>query len=242
MQERLAERRRTQRRRTASRGARVAAVAAGIVALVWAVGASPLFALDAQRIELSGVSDEIDPAQVDDVLASHVGASLLTLNVPHVADQLRDVPGVRDATVERVWPRGLRVTLVARQPVAAIASGTQFLLVDADAVDVGTVDALPDGLPLLDVPVGDARVLDAALAVIRSLSPQVLARVEGLGAQTADSVHFALRDGPRVEWGSAEDSALKAQVLAVLLDSGQADGVTVVDVSAPTLPITRIEG
>lgn len=70
----------------------------------------------------------------------------------------------------------------------------------------------------------------------------VLERMEGLGAQTADSVTFSLREGPRVEWGSADDSALKAQVLTVLLDSGQAPAGTVVDVSAPTLPITRSEG
>ena len=242
MQERLAERKRTERRRAMSRGGKVMAIAGAIVVLVWIIAASPLFALDGAKIELSGVSGEISAGDVQAVLDSHVGDSLLTMNVPHIANQLRDITGVRDATVERVWPQGLRVTLVARDPVAAIPAGEQFVLLDADAVKVGTVDAVPVGLPIVDVPLGDARVLDAALAVIRSLPAAVLERMEGLGAQTADSVTFSLREGPRVEWGSADDSALKAQVLTVLLDSGQAPAGTVVDVSAPTLPITRSEG
>lgn len=242
MQERLAERKRTERRRLLSRGGKVAAIVAAVVALVWIIAASPLFALDAGKIELSGVSSEIDADEVQAVLDSHLGDSLLTMNVPHIANQLRDITGVRDATVERVWPHGLRVTLVARDPVAAIPSGEQFVLLDADAVEVGIVDAVPPGLALMDVPLGDARILDAALAVIRSLPPSVLERVEGLGAQTEDSVTFSLRDGPRVEWGSADDSALKAQVLTVLIDSGQAPAGAIVDVSAPTLPITRSGG
>lgn len=239
MRERLTERKRTERRRTASRAARVAVMAGLVLLVVWAIAASPLFALDADKVELSGVTGEIDAARVDEVLASHEGDSLLTLNVPHVADQLRDVPGVRDATVERVWPRGLRVTLVARHPVAAIPSGDVYVLLDADAVRVGTADAPPAGLPVVTVPLGDERVLDAALTVLRSLPQDVLDRVQDLGAQTEDSVRFTLRDGPVVQWGSAEDSALKAQVLTVMIDTGRASGVAVVDVSAPTLPITK---
>jgi len=42
-----------------------------------------------------------------------------------------------------------------------------------------------------------------------------------------------------VEWGSAEDNEVKAQVLGVLLESKQARKADVIDVSAPTLPITK---
>ncbi|NTV39693.1 MAG: FtsQ-type POTRA domain-containing protein [Demequinaceae bacterium] len=200
---------------------------------------SPLFSLDGANIELSGLSSEIDPAAVNTVLGSHEGESLALLNVPHVADQLRDIAGVLDAKVERVWPSGLRVTLVARHPVAAVASGTGFALLDADAIQVGLVDQAPPELPLVSVPLGDDRVLAAVLEVIRNLPPDLLGRVSGIGAQTEDTVSFVLRDGPRVEWGSANDSALKAQVLAVMIASPSAATAGVIDVSAPTLPITR---
>jgi len=239
MRERLAERKRTERRRLLARVGRWAALAGGVALLLWAFFMSPLFALDPAKIQLTGVADEIDPAAVDSVLASHDGESLALLNVPHMADQLRDLTGVRDAKVERVWPAGLRVTLVPRHPVAAIPEGTGFALLDAEAVQVGVADQAPAGLPLVTVPLGDERILAAVLEVIRNLPAELLGRVSGVGAQTEDTVAFTLRDGPRVEWGSAEDSALKAQVLEVILASPTAATAGVVDVSAPTLPITR---
>nr|WP_255633156.1 FtsQ-type POTRA domain-containing protein [Demequina sp. TTPB684] len=244
MRERLAERRRTERRRATVKWGKYA-LAAGAVALVlWLFLSSPLFSLDPAKVEVLGVTPEVDGAGIDAVLAKYDGSSLALLNVPHVADQLRDLVGVRDASVERVWPSGLRVTITPRHPVAAIASGELFVLLDADAVKVGEVDAVPAGLPLLDIPVGadNDRILDAVLEVLRNLPQPVLDRVESLGAQTEDTVAFTLRDGPRVEWGSAQDSALKAQVLELMLTSGAASAAGVIDVSAPTLPITRQDG
>jgi len=222
-----------------SRVGRWSALAGGIAVLLWAFFMSPVFALDPAKIQLSGVEDKIDAAAVAAVLASHEGESLALLNVVHVADQLRDLTGVRDATVERVWPSGLRVTLVSRHPVAAIPDGEVFDLLDAEAIPVGEVDEAPADLPLVTVPVGDERILAAVLEVIRNLPADLLGRVSGIGAQTEDTVSFSLTDGPRVEWGSSEDSALKAQVLTVMLASQPAASAAVIDVSAPTLPITK---
>lgn len=239
MRDRLAERKRTERRRVLVRVGRWSALAAIVAGALWAFFMSPLFSLDPAKVELSGLSSEIDATAVTAVLASHEGESLALLNVPHVADQLRDISGVLNARVERVWPAGLRVTLEARHPVAAIASGAGFALLDADAIEVGLVDQAPADLPLVSVPVGDDRVLAAVLEVIRNLPADLLARVSGIGAPTEDTVSFVLKDGPRVEWGSSADSALKAQVLSVMLVSGPAASAGVIDVSAPTLPITR---
>ena len=238
----LAERKRTERKRALVRVGRWSALAAAVVGALWAFFMSPLFSLDPAKVELSGLSAEIDANAVATVLESHDGESLALLNVPHVADQLRDISGVLDAQVERVWPAGLRVTLEARHPVAAIASGAGFVLLDADAIEVGLVDQAPADLPLVSVPVGDDRVLAAVLEVIRNLPADLLGRVSGIGAPTEDTVSFVLKDGPRVEWGSAADSALKAQVLAVMLVSGPSASAGVIDVSAPTLPITRAAG
>lgn len=224
--------------------ARYGLVAGVAVLLVWLVLRSPVFSLDPAKVEVSGVTPEVDSAAVDAVLAQYEGSSLALLNVPHVADQLRDLVGVQDATVERVWPAGLRVSITPRHPVAAIASGDVFVLLDADAVKVGEADTAPADLPLLDIPLGTGndRILDAVLEVVRNLPEDLLDRVEAVGAKTEDSVTFTLKDGPRVEWGSAQDSALKAQVLDVMLTSGKAAKADVIDVSAPTLPITRHDG
>lgn len=241
MNQRLAERKRTERRRSFARFGKWAAVAGAVAIALWAFFMAPFFALDPAKVEMSGITSEIDADAVAAVMASHEGESIALLNVGHVSNQLKDLPGVLDANVERVWPSGLRVTLVPRHPVAAIAQGEGFILLDADAIEVGTADVAPADLPLIDVPVGDERVLAAVLEVIRNLPADLLTRVSGVGAQTEDTVTFVLRDGPRVEWGSAEDSALKAQVLEAMLASPSAASASVIDVSAPTLPITRVD-
>ncbi|MCR6711237.1 MAG: cell division protein FtsQ/DivIB [Demequina sp.] len=94
-------------------------------------------------------------------------------------------------------------------------------------------------MPTLDVPAGDERVLQSALGVINSLPAELSARVTAISAATEDSVSFRLSKGPLVEWGSAEDSKLKGKVLMALLESKAASKADVIDVSAPTLPITK---
>jgi len=51
-------------------------------------------------------------------------------------------------------------------------------------------------------------------------------------------VRLELEGGASVVWGSAEDSALKATVLAALMRAAPPDTVAQYDVSAPTSPVT----
>ncbi|PKQ25721.1 MAG: peptidase S9 [Actinobacteria bacterium HGW-Actinobacteria-4] len=242
--ERLQEKARARSRLRWRTVARRAGYAAVVAFLAWLAVLSPLFALEADSVEVSGFGTVVDEAAVRAVIAQHEGSSLVLLNVEHVRNQLTDVPGVREVVVERVWPAGLIVTLTSREPVAAIPDPAGGLvLVDDEGVEVARSVAVPDNVPLITVPVGPdhVRVLEAVLRVVRELPATLLERVEGIRADTEDSVQFTLRDGPQVEWGSAEQSALKAEVLQVLLESDRAAGADVIDVSAPTLPITRSE-
>lgn len=242
MQERLAEKRSVERRRLWRRwGTRGAIAAAGLLVL-WAVAMSPLLRFDAGEAEISGLGTYVDPAAVDAVVAEHEGESLVLLDVSGLVDGLKEISGVADARVERLWPSTLRISLVTREPVAAVPQADEgFAIVDDEAVTVGIVEEAPEALPVVTVPLGEdgEAVLQAVLGVIDELPVELRAEVEGIEARTADSVSFTLRDGPLVEWGGVEDSATKAQVLAVLLDSSEASSADVIDVSAPTLPITR---
>jgi cell division protein FtsQ len=117
------------------------------------------------------------------------------------------------------------------------------VLLDDQAVRVAVIEAVPSDVPVVTIPLTgeNERILDTVIAVINELPAAVRARVSAVSAATEDSVQFQLRDGPRVEWGSAEQSALKASVLTTILGSAQAQSAAVIDVSAPTLPITRAE-
>ena len=239
---RLAEKRKADRRRFAIVWGRRAGYVLAIAAAAWLVLLSPVFALDTAKVSVSGYGTVVEPTEVRDVVDAMEGRSLALVSVGQIASALKDIPGVREAHVQRSWPNGLIVTLESREPVAAVPTGHGgYTLVDDEGVQVGRADAPPKGLPTLTVPLGEgkARVLASALGVMNAMPADLRDRVQAMTAATEDSVSFVLRKGPTVEWGSADDSELKVHVLQVLLESKQARKADVIDVSAPTLPITK---
>ena len=84
---------------------------------------------------------------------------------------------------------------------------------------------------------GSALDLDAALALASDAGLAALAaEVARAGATSPDGVWFGLRDGSRVVWGGAGDTAAKAELLAALRRSVPAAPGTTFDVSAPDAP------
>lgn len=232
------------RRRLARR--KVVVLVAGLVAaaaLGWLLLISPVLALDVDEVVLRGQGSVVDEAAVAAVVASHDGTPLPRLDTVGLRREVLDVPGVRAAEVARVWPHGLRITVVSREPVAAVpqGDGDGFALLDMEGVQVGRVAAAPEGLPVISVPLEDegARAMTAVLTVLQQLPPGLASQVRTASADTQDTVRFTLRDGAKVEWGSADSSALKAKVLHTLRTATASKDAKVYDVSAPTLPITR---
>lgn len=221
-----------------------------VLALAWLLFWSPVLALDVDEVQVSGAGTVVAVDQVMAVVAERAGTPLPRLDTVGLRDAILEVPGVREARVARDWPTGLVIELVSREPVAAVpeqkdpatggaVAGTGYALVDQDGVQVGRVDAAPEGLPVVDVPVGDARTLTAVLTVLQSLPADLLAQVGQISAQTQDTVTMLLRDGAQVDWGSAGENPLKAAVLQALRAAPASAGAAVYDVSAPTLPIVK---
>ncbi|NTW38963.1 MAG: FtsQ-type POTRA domain-containing protein [Cellulomonadaceae bacterium] len=217
-------------------------IAVAVAGVGWVAFGSPLLALDTTQVQVVGQGQVVDAAAVAAVVATYDGIPLPRLDTVGLRREVLDVPGVRAAEVARVWPHGLTVTVVAREPVAAVpqASGGVALL-DVEGVQVGRADVAPESLPVIDVPLDDpdARALTAVLTVLQAIPAELAAQVSGASAQNQDTVELVLRDGPTVVWGSADESTLKARVLATLRASAASAGVKVYDVSAPRLPITR---
>lgn len=245
--ERFAERARAARNLARRQVALVVAGVLVVAGLGYLVLFSPVFRLDPERVAVTGAGTVVAVDQVDAVVARHAGTPLPRLDTGAVREEVLQVPGVREASVTRDWPTGLTVALVSREPVAAVpeaqapegAAGPGFTLLDEEGVPVGRSDAPPDGLPVVGVPAEQPRTLAAVLAVVRSLPDDLVAQVADVSAQTQDTIAMTLRDGVRVEWGSDDETALKATVLKTLRASPAAAGATVIDVSAPRLPITR---
>ncbi|MEZ0449747.1 cell division protein FtsQ/DivIB, partial [Cellulomonas sp. ICMP 17802] len=245
---RFAERARARRNLARRQLVLVAGSAVAVGSLGWLLFGSPVLALDPTQVQVDGAGTVVAVDQVLAVVDAHAGTPLPRLDTVRLRDEVLDVPGVREARVTREWPQGLAVVLVAREPVAAVpeAAGDAtthtapgFALLDMDGVQVGRVDAAPEGLPVVDVPVGDKRTLTAVLSVLQQLPADLLAQVGAVSAHTQDTVTMTLRDNVEVDWGSAHETPLKIAVLSALRASPAAAGATVIDVSAPRLPITR---
>ena len=245
--ERFAERARAARNLARRQVALVAVGVVLVLGLGYLVLFSPVFALDPAKATVTGAGTVVAVDQVTAVVAKHEGMPLTRLDVGKVRSEVLDVPGVRDVTVSRDWPRGLTIALVSREPVAAVpeqqapegAAAPGFALLDEEGVQVGRADAAPDGLPVVSVPVEEPRTLQAVLSVLRQLPADLVAQVGGVSAQTQDTIAMTLRSGQTVAWGSADETALKAAVLKALLASPAAAGVHTIDVSAPRMPITK---
>ncbi|HLV56638.1 MAG TPA: FtsQ-type POTRA domain-containing protein [Actinotalea caeni] len=236
--ERLEERRRARRR---LRLRAVAMVVAGVLVLAgvgWVALASSLLALRLDDVEVVGTDDIARSEDVLAVVAPHEGEPLLRLDAPRLRDELEAVAGVGEATVRRVLPHGLEITVVPRVPVATVAAEDGYVLLDAEGVELAVTQEPHEGVPVVDVPVGSdttAEALEAVLTAMAALGESLLQRVVSVSAPTAYEVELVLDSGARVVWGSAEDSELKAAVLERLLQVP----AEVYDVSAPLNPITR---
>ena len=236
---RFAERAELQRRLTRRRVSRISTVIVVLLALGWLGFFSPAFKVDPARVVITGADAIVDRAAVDKVVVAHAaGIPLPRLNTPALRDRLLEIPGVREARVTRVWPRGVAVLLVTRRPVVAVPTGAAFVLLDIDGVQVGQSKEA-GGLPVASVPANKVRTLTAVLDVLGGLPTGLTGEITGVAADSEDTVTMTMRGGATVVWGSAEDTQLKIRVLAVLRSAEQTKGARVFDVSAPTLPITR---
>jgi cell division protein FtsQ len=238
--ERFAERSAMRRRLTRRK---IGWVSAGLVVAVlaaWLLFFSPVLALDVAEVQVQGEGSVVDAAAVMAVVEPLDGTPLPRLDTVDLRRAILDVPGVRAAEVAREWPHGLVITIVSREPVAAVPAEDGVVLLDVDGVQVGRAAEAPVGLPVITVPLGeDTRAMTAVLTVLEQMPDDLAAQVASASADSQDTVHLVLADGAQVEWGSADQTALKARVLQTLRAAPASAGAAVFDVSAPTLPITR---
>lgn len=229
---RLEVRRRSDRRRWWLRIGGIALAAVVLAVAAYVVWFSPVFA--ASTISVSGNKLL---SKTDVVAAAQVvpGTPLARLDVDAIADRVAGLPAVADVTVTRQWPNQLSLAITERVPHLSIPAGGGYLIADESGVVFQAVKEQPSGLVRVVADPNDQRVLADVGAVFSALTDQQRQQVNRLEAPSRDGIVLRLRDGASVVWGSADDSALKSQVLARLLPLGG----DVFDVSAPGFPTRR---
>lgn len=223
------------RRLLAVRPALLTLTLAGSVGVAgWVVLGSDLLAV--RSVDVSG-QQRLDASEVLVAADVSAGRPLVLVDTDAVSARITAalVP-VREVTVARAWPDAVRIKVRERVPAAALPDAGRVHLVDAEGVVFAVQPDPPPGVPLIDAaPGAGSDTLQAAVAVVTALPPEVGALVTSVTADSPDAVELALTGGRTVRWGGPERSARKAGVLAALLHRPAA----VYDVSAPDAPTTR---
>lgn len=209
------------------------AVLAVSVAAGWLVFFSSVLAVEG--VDVEGV-DVLDPAQVRRAAGVPIGEPLARVPVEAIEAKVHSLAPVKDVDVSRSWPDRVRIAVVEREAVAVVQRDAALRGVDEDGVLFRTFPFQPAGLPVVRIAAGTrSEALAEAAAVIAALPADLAARVDHMSVETVDTISLRLRNGKTIFWGSAADSATKAQVVEVLLRQK----ASVYDVSVPSQPTIR---
>jgi cell division protein FtsQ len=212
-------------------GAVVGLGAVGV--LLWLVFFSSVLAVQGVQVKGTAV---LDPREVRKVASVPTGSPLAKVDLAAVADRVEELPPVAEVDVSRAWPDRIRIDVTERTPVAVVDHGGRLRGVDAEGVMFRDYLSRPTDLPVLRIATStQPDALAEAAKVVEVLPDPIAARVQYVMVNTVDTISLRLRSGQTVRWGSAEQSPLKADVLAVLLEQK----ATVYDVSVPGQPVLR---
>ncbi|WP_306232763.1 FtsQ-type POTRA domain-containing protein [Agrococcus beijingensis] len=208
----------------------LALVLALLVGLVW----SPLMSVRDVRVE---GAERLDPVVVQQALADAVGEPIATVTEEGVAARLQTIPQIESFRLDVVPPSTVIVRIVERVPAAIIPGPSGETVIDAAGVVLGAVDESAAALPRLDgVEVG-SEAFEAVAAVLVAAPASVLEATVSIAAPTPSEIRLSLRSGQTVVWGGADESELKAAVVAALLETQDPAAARVLDVRAPQHPV-----
>ena len=184
------------------------ALAAGLLWRGWEWLAAPeRFPLQAVRLE--GRPQHTSEAELREAIAPHLVRGLLGLDVAAIRGSVQALPWVEYATVRRMWPGTLVVSIEERVPVVRWREGS---LLSADGTVFSPPRAtLPKDLPLLAGPEGSEQQV---LERFRELEPQFARAglaLRGLLLDERRSWQAALADGVTVRLGAGDAEALVAR-------------------------------
>ncbi|HET8931049.1 MAG TPA: FtsQ-type POTRA domain-containing protein [Acidimicrobiales bacterium] len=218
-------------------------VAFGVLALILVVGwvllRSPLLAVG--QVTVSG-SSHVDRAQVARASGIAPGVAMMDVSPGEAENRLESLPWVQRATVSREWPNRVRVELVDRSPVAQVASGSSFALVDADGRVLETGVRRATDLPLLEgrratAPGTRMTSIGPLLDTASALPTDYHRKISGISLTDDGSVALTMDGNGVVTLGGSDRFAAKfASLTAVIAHLGSLREGCTLDVSVPTSP------
>ena len=205
-----------------------------VVSFVTGAVYSPLLSL--KTIQVEGAS-RVSSASVRAAVEAQLGRPLALVDFDSITRSLSKFPLIRSFVTETVPPDTLIIRIAERAPIATVATSSGFSVVDPAGIVIDSTAERQPGLPLIELgaATSGSPAFTASVGVLLALPFKLLKQVDTVTAQTSDDVTLTLTGGQSVVWGSVDQSALKAKVLAAVITVGGA--TTKYDVSAPNHPV-----
>ena len=201
------------------------------------------------------VVEEVSPELRDEVrasLAAALGRNLLVLDLEVLRRRVERLPRVSDASVRRLLPDGIEVSVSLRRPFAAVVRDEAVLVIDRDRVLLSRPRTAPAHLPVLrvEVPIEfsttgsrvEAHALSDAIAVVswlRTTPPESIRDIDHVRVGP-EGVTLVVVDGQlEIVFGDASDLDAKVANLTALYRSDPPLGARQVDVSFRDMVVVR---
>ncbi|WP_169576285.1 cell division protein FtsQ/DivIB [Nocardioides halotolerans] len=189
--------------------------------------------LAVEDVEVSG-AQTVKAADIRARSGIDEGEPLVRVDLASAERRIGALAVVRSVSVTRQWPHGVLISIEERVAIAVVEIGERLRGMDVDGVVFRDYKKAPPGLPRVETSIGTtSAALKEAAQVISALPASLTLLVDHVQVTTVDQISLVLKDGRVVNWGSAEESDTKAEVLEPLLASVEA---SVYDVSVPSRP------
>lgn len=204
--------------------------------------------LQLDNFEVEGNTEaRISTEAVIEATGAEAGDQLLGISTRKVSEQLEKLPWVAEASVERILPSTLRISIDERNPSYVIQTGQGPFLADSRGL------VLQEGseklvnvveMPLQAIRPG-TRISNPEFThtsrILRSLPEAIRSRVTSVRAPSIDQIQLETGGGPMIYYGAAEKVEEKNFAVESLLERSESASppVAVIDVRVPARPVTR---
>lgn len=179
-----------------------------------------------KKIDVAG-SKIVSAVKVMEKCAVNENTNILTIDTGEIKQRIAKDPWIREVSVKRVLPQTLRVEIVERVPIALVAHGEKFFLIDEEffvvaereSSESSDVPIITD-LPIKKAKVGDrifSKSLENAVNCLKSMEPSLRKTITLMSASSIDKLYLYNENNVEILYGEAKQARDKNKVLNTIL-------------------------
>jgi len=123
--------------------------------------------LPIKQVHIEGEFLRLDTNRMQELVSDKVRGGFFNINVTAIRNTLMALPWVKEVSVHRIWPDGLRV--VVNEQTAVVRWNETGLLNDQGHYFAPEKDSFPDGLPMLEGPDDSQKLLLERFNLLKQL-------------------------------------------------------------------------